>query len=235
MIDDRETTEVQIVFTRSGPYHIFIAQQRDSRESLIDAMSRRNDRARIVAFGKYDVLRSGSGALANSFENVHCVICIMCGMSEVKLRSRMKNLLMFAPNLLLLSARLMVDPRVPATERVLVAGAILYAVIPLDFIPDMLPFVGQVDDAYLIAISLLRLMTVTDPLVVRQHWRGGGDVVELVGSTALIAKKLLPARIRRLLTAQVEVRPPSLPRPTQSGSERPIDHAVDRVRQPTNY
>ena len=158
----------------------------------------------------------------------------MCGMSEVKLRSRMKNLLLFVPNLLLLSARLMVDPRVPATERVLVAGAILYALIPLDFIPDMLPFVGQVDDAYLIAISLLRLMTVTDPLVVRQHWRGGGDVVELVGSTALIAKKILPARIRRVLTAHVEVRPP-LPSLKQSGGERPVDHPVDRVGQSTNY
>ena len=141
---------------------------------------------------------------------------------------------MFVPNLLLLCARLMIDPRVPATERVLLAGAILYALIPLDFIPDMLPFVGQIDDAYLIAISLLRLMTVTDPRVVRQHWRGGGDVVELVGSTALIAKKLLPARIRRVLTAQVEVRRP-LPGTVESGSQRPVDHAIDSVRQPTNY
>lgn len=199
-------------------------------------MSRRDDRARIVAFGKNDVLRSGSGALANSFENVHCVICIMCGMSEVKLRSRMKNLLMFIPNLLLLSARLMVDPRVPATERVLVAGALLYAFIPFDFIPDMLPFVGQVDDAYLIAISLLRLMTVTDPRVVQEHWRGGGDVVELVGSTALIAKKILPARIRRVLTAHVEVKRPRLANEpgSKSGGERPVDHTVDSVRQPTN-
>ena len=152
----------------------------------------------------------------------------------------MKNLLMFIPNLLLLSARLMVDSRVPATERVLVAGAILYALIPLDFIPDMLPFVGQVDDAYLISISLLRLMTVTDPLVVREHWRGGGDVVELVGSTALIAKKILPARIRRVLTAHVEVQPPSLSRSateagSESGGERPVDHAVNRVGQTTNY
>jgi uncharacterized membrane protein YkvA (DUF1232 family) len=156
-------------------------------------------------------------------------------MSEVKLRSRMKNLLMFVPNLLLLSARLMVDPRVPATERVLVAGAILYALIPFDFIPDMLPFVGQVDDAYLIAISLLRLMTVTDPRVVRQHWRGGGDVVELVGSTALVAKKFLPAKIRRVLTAQVEVQRP-LPSPSKESSrERPVDHAVDSVGQSTNY
>lgn len=234
MIDDRDAAEVEVVFTRRCPNRILIAQQRDPREALIYAMSRCNHRPGIVAFGKYDVLRPGSGALANSFENVHCVICIMCGMSEVKLRSRMKNLLMFVPNMLLLSGRLMVDPRVPKTERVLVAGAILYAFIPFDFIPDMLPFVGQVDDAYLIAISLLRLMTVTDPLVVRDHWRGGGDVVELVGSTALIAKKFLPARIRRVLTAHVEVHPP-LPSLKESRGKRPVDHTVDRAGQSSNY
>ena len=67
----------------------------------------------------------------------------------------MTNLLLVIPNMLLLSARLMVDPRVPAKERLLVAGAIVYALMPFDFIPDMLPFVGQVDDAYLIALTLL--------------------------------------------------------------------------------
>jgi uncharacterized membrane protein YkvA (DUF1232 family) len=116
----------------------------------------------------------------------------------------MKNLLLFVPNLVLLCGRLMVDPRVPTKERVLVAGAIIYAFMPFDLIPDMIPFVGQVDDAYLIALSLLRLATVTDPRVVRQHWSGGGDVVELIGATAMIASKLLPKRIRRVLTAHVE-------------------------------
>ena len=125
-------------------------------------------------------------------------------MSESNLRSRMTNLLLVIPNMLLLSARLMVDPRVPAKERLLVAGAIVYAFMPLDFIPDMLPFVGQVDDAYLIALTLLRLMTVTEPHVVREHWRGGGDVVELIGATAMLAGRLLPRRIRRVLTSQVE-------------------------------
>ncbi|HEY6805846.1 MAG TPA: DUF1232 domain-containing protein [Pyrinomonadaceae bacterium] len=125
-------------------------------------------------------------------------------MSQSSLRSRMKNLLLFVPNLVLLCGRLMVDPRVPTKERMLVAGAIVYAFVPFDLIPDMIPFVGQVDDAYLIALTLLRLATVTDPQVVRQHWNGGGDVVELIGSTAMIASKLLPKRIRRVLTAQVE-------------------------------
>ena len=127
-------------------------------------------------------------------------------MSDSNLRSRMMNLLLFIPNLVLLCARLMVDPRVPAKERLLVAGAVVYALMPLDLIPDMLPFVGQIDDAYLISLSLLRLATVTDPVVVREHWRGGGDVVELIGATAMIASKLLPKRIRRVLTAHVEAK-----------------------------
>lgn len=125
-------------------------------------------------------------------------------MAESNLVPRMKNLLLFIPNLVFLCGRLMVDPRVPTKERVLVAGAIVYALMPFDLIPDMLPFIGQVDDAYLIALSLLRLTTVTDPNVVREHWRGGGDVVELLGATAMIASKLLPKRIRRVLTAHVE-------------------------------
>jgi uncharacterized membrane protein YkvA (DUF1232 family) len=120
------------------------------------------------------------------------------------LRRRMKNLLLFIPNLVLLCGRLIIDPRVPAKERLLVAGAIIYAVIPLDLIPDMLPFVGQIDDAYLISLTLLRLMSNTDPKIVREHWNGGGDIVELVGSMAGIAAKLLPEKIRRVLTARVE-------------------------------
>lgn len=120
------------------------------------------------------------------------------------LRSRMKNLLLFIPNLILLCGRLMVDPRVPAKERLLVAGAIIYAFVPLDLLPDLLPFVGQIDDAYLISLTLLRLMTVSDPRVVQEHWRGGGDVVELIGSMATIAAKLLPKKIRRVLTSRIE-------------------------------
>jgi uncharacterized membrane protein YkvA (DUF1232 family) len=112
--------------------------------------------------------------------------------------------------MLLLCARLLTDPRVPKTERALVAGAIVYAIIPFDLIPDMIPFVGQVDDAYLIALTLLRLMERTDPEVVREHWSGGGDVVEFVGAAAMLSAKFLPKQIRRVLTSRVEVAPGKL-------------------------
>jgi len=69
----------------------------------------------------------------------------------------------------------------------------------------MIPFVGQIDDAYLIALTLLRLMYRTDERILREHWNGGGDIVQLVEATAMIAGKLLPKRIRRVLASRVAV------------------------------
>jgi uncharacterized membrane protein YkvA (DUF1232 family) len=119
-------------------------------------------------------------------------------------------LLMFLPNMIALCGRLLTDGRVPVTEKALFAGAIIYALMPLDFIPDLLPFVGQIDDAYLISLTLLRLISRTDDRVVREHWRGGGDVVQLAEAVAGLAPRLLPKRIRRVLSAKVEPVPGGL-------------------------
>jgi uncharacterized membrane protein YkvA (DUF1232 family) len=125
-------------------------------------------------------------------------------MSKVQLKSRMKNLLMFLPNMIVLCAKLMVDSRVPRTERALFAGALIYAIIPFDFIPDMIPFVGQIDDLFLIALTVLRLIDRTDDRVVREHWRGGGDIIQLVESVATVAPLLIPKRISRVLLSKVK-------------------------------
>ena len=125
-------------------------------------------------------------------------------MGKSQLKSRMKNLLMFLPNMVMLCLKLMVDKRVPRTERALFAGAVIYAVVPFDFIPDMIPFVGQVDDLFLIALTVLRLIDHTDDMVVREHWRGGGDIVALAESAATIAPMLMPKRVARVLLAKVK-------------------------------
>src|SRR5260370_25182263 len=131
-------------------------------------------------------------------------------MAKSQLKSRMKNLLMFLPNMVILCTKLMVDERVPRTERALFAGAVIYAIIPFDFIPDMIPFVGQIDDLFLISLTLLRLIDRTDDSIVREHWRGGGDVVQLAESVVTIAPMLMPRRIARVLIARV--------RPTAEGA-----------------
>jgi uncharacterized membrane protein YkvA (DUF1232 family) len=123
------------------------------------------------------------------------------------LKSRMQNFLMFLPNMVVLLGRLLKDARVPTAEKALFLAAIVYVISPLDFIPDVFPFIGQVDDIYVVALTLLRLINRTDATVVREHWSGGGDIASLADSIASIAPALLPRRVSRVLSSRVELAP----------------------------
>ena len=123
------------------------------------------------------------------------------------LKSRMQNFLMFLPNMVVLLGRMLKDARVPTAEKALFLAAIVYVISPLDFIPDVFPFIGQVDDIYVVALTLLRLINRTDATVVREHWSGGGDIASLADSIASIAPALLPKRVSRVLSSRVELAP----------------------------
>ena len=123
------------------------------------------------------------------------------------LRGRMGNFLMFLPNMARLLGRLLKDVRVPTAEKALFVAAIVYFISPIDLIPDIFPFIGQVDDIYVIALTLLRLVNRTDERVVREHWSGGGDIVALADSVAGVAPMLLPKRVARVLSSKVELAP----------------------------
>ncbi|MFL6468246.1 MAG: YkvA family protein [Pyrinomonadaceae bacterium] len=122
-------------------------------------------------------------------------------------KSRMQNFLMFLPNMVVLLGRMLKDVRVPMAEKALFLAAIVYVISPLDFIPDVFPFIGQVDDIYVVALTLLRLVNRTDAGIVREHWTGGGDIVSLADSIASIAPSLLPKRVSRILSSKVELAP----------------------------
>jgi len=124
-----------------------------------------------------------------------------------QLKERLGSFLLFLPNLVRLLGRLLKDGRVPTAEKALFAAAIVYVISPLDFIPDVFPFIGQVDDLYVVALVLLRLINRTDDRVVRQLWPGGGDIVALADSIANIAPRFLPRRVSRVITSRVELAP----------------------------
>ncbi|MEO6391715.1 MAG: DUF1232 domain-containing protein [Pyrinomonadaceae bacterium] len=127
-------------------------------------------------------------------------------MAKIEIKQRMRGFLMFLPNMVGLLGRLISDPRVPSTDKLLFGGAIVYAIIPFDFLPDMIPFLGQVDDIYLISLTLLRLINSSDEAIVREHWRGGGDIVMLAESIAGIAPMILPKRVRRVISSRIEMK-----------------------------
>jgi len=122
-------------------------------------------------------------------------------------RGVLKNALALIPNFLKLLYRLIKDPRAPLAEKALLLGTIVYVVSPLDFLPDVIPFIGQVDDLYLVALVVLRLLSRTDGEVLREHWDGGGDLGALVEGIERAARYVLPKRVRRILLGRAEIAP----------------------------
>jgi uncharacterized membrane protein YkvA (DUF1232 family) len=107
------------------------------------------------------------------------------------------------PAYLRLLAGLLTDPRVSRLDKVIVGAAIAYIVMPIDLIPDFIPFLGQVDDVFLLVLALQRLIGNAGVLVVSDHWEG--DVEDLEPSALrevlVAAAFFLPKRIRNRLRA----------------------------------
>jgi len=62
------------------------------------------------------------------------------------------------------------------------AGAgVAYILSPIDLLPEvLLGPIGLIDDLFIVAAVLSRLMQAVHPDVVRQHWSGQGDALEVV-------------------------------------------------------
>jgi len=126
-------------------------------------------------------------------------------MSESRSKKKlMLELLLFIPNLVALLIGLLRDDRVSQADKAILAGVIMYVIVPLDIIPDFIPFIGQVDDAYLLAISILRLLNRADRRVVMDHWRGDRDIKELVESMVRMAEFFLPKPVKNVLRGRIE-------------------------------
>jgi len=96
------------------------------------------------------------------------------------------------------------DERVSNADKAILAGIVIYVIVPLDIIPDFIPFIGQVDGSYLLAISILRLLNRADRRIVLDHWRGQSDIKELVESIARIAEFFLPGPVKNVLRGRIE-------------------------------
>jgi uncharacterized membrane protein YkvA (DUF1232 family) len=67
-----------------------------------------------------------------------------------------------------LAWRLMKEPRVPAFVKALPVLALGYVLSPLDFIPDVMPFLGQIDDIGIMVLSL-KIFLKLCPAAVQLH------------------------------------------------------------------
>ena len=111
--------------------------------------------------------------------------------------STMKEL----PNFLRLIGGLLTDVRVSTPDKLLVAGAIGYVLLPMDFVPDFVPFIGEIDDVFLLVLALQRLIANTDRSVVLEHWMGDPKQLRSLDLERVLiaAAFFLPRRVRRRL------------------------------------
>jgi uncharacterized membrane protein YkvA (DUF1232 family) len=105
------------------------------------------------------------------------------------------------PNYIRLLGGLLSDRRVSIVDKLLVGAAIAYIVAPLDLVPEFIPFLGQVDDIYLLALALQRLIRNAGKGVVLDHWAGDASDLEALSLRRVLsaAAFFLPGRVTRRL------------------------------------
>jgi len=100
--------------------------------------------------------------------------------------------LLAAPDLFHLLCKLAIDKEVPISEKAKLAGAIVYFISPLDFLPEALSGpVGYIDDVAVAAFVLNRLINKTNPEIVRRHWAGDKDILDLIQQVLQVADEMV--------------------------------------------
>ncbi len=109
-------------------------------------------------------------------------------------RGVVADALLALPNLVRLMWGLARDTRVSKVDKAIVVGAALYFIMPLDLVPDFIPFFGEVDDLMVILVAVRRLIRNAGLEVVLDNWKGNpawiteGKVARLLG----VAARFLP-------------------------------------------
>ena len=115
-------------------------------------------------------------------------------------RSGLRDVLLLLPDLFVLLLRLFRDPRVPLGAKAIALLGIGYVLSPIDILPGFLfgP-IGLLDDLFVVAAALSRLLNYVHPDVVRSHWSGQGDALDAIQRAAEWSESRLRGALARLV------------------------------------
>ena len=89
-----------------------------------------------------------------------------------------RDLIGFLPDCVTMLRRLWKDPRVPRRARLALGAAAVWAISPIDLIPEFLPVIGPLDDVLVVALALRYAVRQVPPSVVAEAWPGSPRVLE---------------------------------------------------------
>lgn len=100
------------------------------------------------------------------------------------------------PNVLRLLARLVRDPRIERRRRLAAVGALAYAVVPIDLIPDRIPVIGKADDVLVAVLAIRVLLDGAEEELLAEHWDGPPQVLRVFDDLLDWVADLVPRRLR---------------------------------------
>jgi uncharacterized membrane protein YkvA (DUF1232 family) len=114
--------------------------------------------------------------------------------------SDLRDVMLAFPDLVMLLARLLGDPRVALGDKTLAAFGVAYVLSPVDLLPVWLfgPL-GALDDLLVVAATLSRVVNHVHPDVVRSHWSGQGDALRLIQRATDWSERQFGRRLRGAL------------------------------------
>ena len=102
------------------------------------------------------------------------------------------QILLLAPDLFHLLARLVLDRRIPSSEKATLGAAIAYFISPIDVLPEaLLGPAGYVDDVALAAFVLSRLINAGHGAVAKELWAGDEDLLEAIRRVLEVADEMV--------------------------------------------
>ncbi len=88
-----------------------------------------------------------------------------------------KDLAGFLPSCVKMLRTLRTDPRVPRRAKLAIGFAALWAISPIDLIPEFLPVIGPLDDIVVIALALRYAGRQVPRAVILEAWPGNPSLI----------------------------------------------------------
>jgi uncharacterized membrane protein YkvA (DUF1232 family) len=99
------------------------------------------------------------------------------------------------PDFFVMMVKLARDERVPTVAKVIAGATIAYFITPIDLIPDVIPFIGQMDD---VAVALFAIEQIGQRIpfeLIEEAWPGDESVADLVKEGTQLFRRVLPEKM----------------------------------------
>ena len=96
------------------------------------------------------------------------------------------------------------DERIPLQNRVILGGLLMYLMTPIDLIPDFIPIIGWLDDAFISILILDYVFNSADTEIILEHYPWNKQHFKKMRTYADRLSWLIPSGLKKLLFRQAK-------------------------------